>query len=42
MINLFQTIKCLFVGHKLQDAGACPFTGKHYRICTKCMATLEI
>ena len=39
---IIQAIKCMFKGHNLQDAGACPFTGKHYKICTRCTATVEV
>jgi hypothetical protein len=38
-INL---IICLFKKHVWENAGACPFTGKTYKVCTRCTVTEAI
>ena len=34
--NLFNRVKCYFVGHNLIEAGSCPYTGSIYDYCDKC------
>jgi hypothetical protein len=34
--SYFNSIKCKFKGHKLLDAGSCPYTGLSYKFCTIC------
>lgn len=36
MIHLIKKFKCKFVGHKLLQAGTCPFTGSTYDYCESC------
>jgi hypothetical protein len=36
MIRKIKSIKCKFVGHSLQFAGQCPFTGSSYEYCERC------
>ena len=31
---------CKIKSHNLVDAGSCPFTGKSYKACTRCGATI--
>lgn len=33
---------CKIFGHKLERAGACPFTGKIYDACKKCDSMIEV
>jgi hypothetical protein len=33
---LIKSIKCKINGHKLIDAGSCPFTGLTYNMCINC------
>lgn len=35
------SIICKFKGHTLTDAGSCPYTGKTYNICMRCLQTME-
>jgi hypothetical protein len=42
MIKLFfMYIRCKVKGHLFVDGGSCPFTGKSYNSCTKCMVNIE-
>lgn len=34
--HIFMTLVCKFKSHKWIEAGSCPFTGKNYKVCTKC------
>jgi hypothetical protein len=36
---MLNKIICKFKGHKLISAGSCPYTGKTYDVCSKCMTT---
>jgi hypothetical protein len=33
---IIQRLVCKFKGHIVVDAGACPFTGNTYAVCTSC------
>jgi hypothetical protein len=39
---VFKSVYCKIVGHKLKRAGACPFTGKTYDVCDRCLNMIEI
>lgn len=34
---IIKRLICKFRGHILLDAGSCPFTGKTYVVCSKCL-----
>lgn len=36
MIKLIKMYWCKIRGHKLQDAGSCPYTGLSYKVCLNC------
>ena len=40
--NLYLIIKCMVTKHAYVDGGSCPFTGKTYKICTKCNMSVEV
>lgn len=42
MINLLKSIICRFKDHILVAAGSCPFTGRTYQLCTRCMVMIPI
>lgn len=39
--GLFLMIKCKLTKHEYVNSGSCPFTGKTYKVCTKCTITVE-
>jgi hypothetical protein len=39
---MFKFLFCKIVGHRLERAGACPFTGKVYDECRKCNKMIEV
>jgi hypothetical protein len=39
---MFSALLCKIVGHKLEKAGACPFTGKSYNYCRICKKMIEV
>jgi hypothetical protein len=39
--DLYLILRCKFTGHSYVDGGSCPFTGKTYKICTKCTVSVE-
>lgn len=38
---MIKKIICKFKGHIFIDAGTCPFTGKTYIVCKKCLITKD-
>jgi hypothetical protein len=42
MKNLIKSIICRFKDHILVAAGSCPFTGRTYQHCTRCMAMIPV
>lgn len=38
---MIKYIVCKFKKHNLAEAGSCPFTGKSYNVCTRCLRTFE-
>jgi len=42
MKNLIKSIICRFKDHVLVAAGSCPFTGRTYQHCTRCMAMIPV
>lgn len=39
---LVGSIKCKRTGHELGESVSCPFTGKTYKGCSRCGATLTL
>lgn len=38
---MIKKIICKIKGHNFIDAGSCPFTGKTYIICSKCLIMID-
>jgi hypothetical protein len=38
---MFKQIICSIKGHRLVEAGSCPFTQKDYNVCTRCTKMVE-
>ena len=35
------SVICKIKDHRLTGAGSCPYTGKSYNACTRCLKTME-
>jgi len=42
MINLIKRTRCKLMGHELEHAGSCPFTGATYYYCNKCKFMIPV
>lgn len=40
-MQIINFIACKIRGHSLKSAGSCPFTGKEYDVCDRCLKVLE-
>ena len=41
-VSMWRAMFCKIKGHKLIDAGSCPFTGLTYKACTHCGGTVAV
>jgi hypothetical protein len=39
---MLKVLMCSIIGHRLTNAGDCPFTGKSYDVCTRCTKMIEV
>lgn len=39
--NIIMSIVCKLKSHILTNAGSCPYTGKSYNVCTRCLGIFE-
>jgi len=39
---MFKKLVCKIKSHTLENAGSCPFTGKSYNVCTRCLRMIEV
>jgi hypothetical protein len=39
---MFNKLVCKIKSHTLKKAGSCPFTGKSYDVCTRCLRMVEV
>lgn len=39
---MFNWIICAVIGHKIVNAGVCPFTQKDYDVCERCTQMFEV
>lgn len=40
-MRIINFISCKIKGHSLKTAGSCPFTGKEYDVCDRCLKVIE-
>lgn len=40
--GMYLIVKCMITKHNYVEGGSCPFTGKTYKVCTKCTMSVEV